>query len=231
LVEDDPVLGRALQLRLAMGGDGVKWVRDGVDAYAALMKGDYSSLVLDLGLPGMGGLELLHRIRQTDWRLPVLIVTGRSGVGERILGLDFGADDYLVKPFDLDELFARLRAITRRARGDPGSRLAVGNVDLDSLCHEVRCDGRPVWLSAREFSVLRLLMESSHRAVSVRVIAEHLAAWGDEADTELVDSHVRSLRDKFGQAFIGGSRGRGYRVGHGAQSRPGEGGSATLTTA
>ena len=212
LAEDDPLLGRALQVGLAHDGVSVEWVRDGIDAYTAWQKGEFSSLVLDLSLPGLGGLDLLHRIRQTDWRIPVLIITARADVGDRVLGLDFGADDYLIKPFDLDELLARLRAVTRRVRGTPGVVLVAGSVEVDLRCHRVSLDGEPIWLTAREYSVLRLLMGSPGQAVSRQKIEDHLSAWGDEIEGNLVEVYIYNLRKKLGRDFIRTYRGSGYSI-------------------
>src|SRR5690349_17912310 len=153
LVEDDPAMGAALVTGLGRAGWTVYWRSDGIEAYAALQSLELDALVLDLGLPGMGGLDLLHRLRQTDTRLPVIVVTAYGELSDRIRGLDFGADDYLVKPFELDELCARLRALTRRARDSAKNMVTVREVEVDLNSHTVRVAGEPVWLTGREFSV------------------------------------------------------------------------------
>jgi len=214
LAEDDADLGQAIAAGLVREGMAVDWVRDGLDAYAATQQHEYGALILDLGLPGLGGLDLLHRVRQTGARLPVLIVTGRAAVADRILGLDFGADDYLSKPFDLDELLARLRALTRRVAGSPGVVLVSGDVEVDLRRHQVSRDGVLVWLTAREYSVLRLLMNSAGQTVSRLLIEDHLFAWGDRVEGNLVEVYIHNLRKKLGRDFIQTYRRSGYRVAH-----------------
>ncbi len=212
LAEDDPVLGPALVTGLQRERMAVEHVADGVEAYAALQKQPYDALVLDLGLPGLNGLDLLHRVRQTDPDLPVIVVTAHGGVRERIRGLELGADDYLPKPFELDELVARLRAVTRRSRGLPGALLKVRDVEVDLRSHRVRLNGEPVWLTGREFSVLKLLMENAGRPVSRQQIEQHLYGWGDEVEGNVVDVYVYNLRKKLGRDFIHTYRGSGYSI-------------------
>ncbi|WOB08919.1 response regulator transcription factor [Piscinibacter gummiphilus] len=210
LAEDDPVLGQALRVGLSREGLDVAWTRDGIDTYTAFRQGDYAALVLDLDLPGLPGLDVLHRIRQTDWRVPVIIVTALSDVPHRVRGLDLGADDYLGKPFDLDELLARLRAVTRRSHGVPGAVLACRGVEIDLRDHRATRDGLPLWLTGREFTVLRLLMESAGKPVPRQRIEEQLGAWGGEVEGNSAEVYIHKLRKKLGRDFIQTLHGNGY---------------------
>ena len=212
LVEDDPAMGAALVTGLGRAGWKVHWHSDGIEAYAALQTLKLDALVLDLGLPGMGGLDLLHRLRQTDTRLPVIVVTAYGELSDRIRGLDFGADDYLVKPFELDELCARLRALTRRARDSAKALVTVREVEVDLNAHTVRVAGEPVWLTGREFSVLQLLLQHLGQPVSREAIQRHLYAWGDTVEPNTVDVFVHTLRRKVGRDFIHTFRGSGYII-------------------
>jgi two-component system OmpR family response regulator/two-component system response regulator QseB len=212
LAEDDPVLGPALVTGLQRERFDVHLVADGVEAYAALQKQRYDALVLDLGLPGLNGLDLLHRVRQTDPELPVIVATAHGGLRERIRGLELGADDYLPKPFELDELVARLRAVARRSRGLPGAVLKVREVEMDLRSHRVRLGSEPVWLTGREFTVLKLLMENAGRPVSRQQVEQHLYGWGDEVEGNVVDVYVYNLRKKLGRDFIHTYRGSGYSI-------------------
>lgn len=212
LAEDDPVLGQALRVGLSREGIDVAWTRDGIDTFSAFQQSDYAALVLDLDLPGLPGLDVLHRIRQTDWRVPVIIVTALSDVANRVRGLDFGADDYLSKPFDLDELLARLRAVTRRAHGAPGDVLTRRGVEIDLRDHRASHNGLPLWLSGREFSVLRMLMESNGQPVARQQIEEQLSSWGGEIECNLVEVYIHKLRKKLGRDFIQTFHGSGYLI-------------------
>jgi len=212
LAEDDPVLGQALVDGLRREGCTVRWVRDGIDAYAALQEQRFDALVLDLGLPGLGGLDLLHRVRQHDADLPVLVVTAYGELADRIRGLDFGADDYLAKPFELDELLARVRAVTRRQRDRAATLTKVRNVEVDLRAHQVRVDGEPVWLTGREFSVLQLLLEHLGEPVSRERVERHLYGWGDVVEANAVDVFIHQLRRKLGRDFIQTYRGQGYAI-------------------
>jgi len=214
LAEDDPLLGRAVEMELAHEGMAVHWARDGVDAYAAIQMQEYAALLLDLGLPGLNGLDLLHRVRQTNWDLPVLVITARASVDDRVKGLDFGADDYMSKPFDLDELMARLRAVTRRVGSSTGKLLTAGPIEVDLRNHRVTVDGNPVWLTGREYSVLLLLMTSLGQAVSKHRIESQLFQWGNESIGNVVEVHVHNLRKKLGRDLIQTYRGTGYMITH-----------------
>ncbi len=212
LAEDDALLGDGLQAGLRQAGFQVDWVRDGVAAEHALAGGTYAALVLDLGLPRRSGEELLARLRAKGVRLPVLILTARDGVGDRVRGLDAGADDYLVKPADLQELAARLRALVRRARGEASPRLHAGLVELDPATREVTLQGARVLLQPREFALLHELMLNAGRALSRQQLEERLYAWGEEIGSNAVEVHVHHLRRKLGPDVVRTVRGVGYLV-------------------
>ena len=212
LAEDDALLGDGLQAGLRQAGFQVDWVRDGVAAEHALAGGTYAALVLDLGLPRRSGEELLARLRAKGARLPVLILTARDGVGDRVRGLDAGADDYLVKPADLQELAARLRALVRRARGEASPRLRAGAVELDPATREVTLHGARVLLQPREFALLHELMLNAGRALSRQQLEERLYAWGEEIGSNAVEVHVHHLRRKLGPDVVRTVRGVGYLV-------------------
>lgn len=210
VVEDDPLLGDAIQAGLREMGHAVDWVRDGPAADVALRDEAYAAVVLDLGLPRRDGLEVLRAARARGARVPVLILTARDTVADRIGGLDAGADDYLVKPFDLGELAARLRALARRAAGRAAPRLTVAGVELDPAAHRVWYGGREVELSAREFALLHALMRHAGRVLSRAQIEEQLYAWGEEVESNAVEVHVHHLRRKLAPDLIVTVRGVGY---------------------
>jgi DNA-binding response OmpR family regulator len=212
LAEDDPLLGDGLQAGLRQAGFDVDWVRDGIAAEHALASVPYAALVLDLGLPRRSGSEILARLRAKDARLPVLILTARDGLDDRIRGLDGGADDYLVKPADLGEVAARLRALVRRARGEASPRLRAGAVELDPASREVTLQGVPVPLQPREFALLHELLLNAGRALSREQLEERLYAWGEEVGSNAVEVHVHHLRRKLGADAIRTVRGVGYLV-------------------
>jgi len=210
LVEDDALLGDAVQAGLKQAGHAVDWARDGVAAEAALAAEDYAAVVLDLGLPRKGGLDVLRGLRTKKRALPVLILTARDTVEDRITGLDAGADDYLVKPFDLGELKARLRALLRRAGGQPAPVLAAAGVRLDPATRAVSCGGAPVDLSAKEYALLQALMQQPGRALSRTQLEEQLYGWGEEVGSNAVEVHIHNLRKKLGNDAIRTLRGIGY---------------------
>jgi two-component system OmpR family response regulator/two-component system response regulator QseB len=201
-----------LQVGLRQADHAVDWVRDGVSAEAALATEDYAAVVLDLGLPRMDGLDLLRRLRNRKKSLPVLILTARDTVEDRIRGLDAGADDYLVKPFDLGELAARLRALLRRAGGHPSPLLTAAGVTLDPATRRVECGGREIDLSAKEYALLHALMQQPGRALSRNQLEQHLYAWGDEIGSNTVEVYIHHLRRKLGAGTIRTLRGVGYAV-------------------
>ena len=218
VVEDDPLLGDGLQAGLSQAGFAVDWVRDGVAADTALGCGSPDAVVLDLGLPRLEGLELLRRLRARGNKTPVVIVTARDAVEDRIKGLDSGADDYVVKPFDLHELAARLRALIRRAAGEAAPIIRVGEVELDPAARRLRFRGEPVELPAREFAVLEALMLAAGRVLTREQLAERLYAWGEEVESNAIDVHVHHLRRKLAPRLIRTVRGVGYlmpRAGNG----------------
>ncbi len=210
LVEDEALLGDGAKAGLAQAGFAVDWVKDGVAAELALKTTDYAAVVLDLGLPRLSGLEVLRRARAAGAKVPVLILTARDAVEDRITGLDSGADDYLVKPFDLHELAARLRALVRRAGGEAAPMLRVGELELDPAGHRAQFRGAPVELAGREFALLHAFMLNTGRVMSREQLAERLYAWGEEVESNAIDVHVHHLRRKLSPGTIRTVRGVGY---------------------
>lgn len=210
VVEDDAVLGDALQSGLTQAGYAVDWVRDGLKANHALSSEPYEAVVLDLGLPRCSGLTVLQQLRQRRQQLPVLILTARDTIQDRIQGLDAGADDYLIKPFDMAELTARLRALLRRAHGYTQPRLQIAELELDPAAHQVTYQGREIELSGREFTVLHTLMLAAGRVLSRAQLEESLYAWGQEVESNTVEVHVHHLRRKLYPELIQTVRGVGY---------------------
>lgn len=212
VVEDDPLLGDALRVGLAQAGFAADWVRDGRAGLVAATSEPFAAIVLDLGLPALSGLELLRRLRAEGHAAPVLILTARDAVPDRIAGLDAGADDYLVKPVDLGELAARLRALVRRAAGQAAPILEVGPLAIDAAAHAVAFRGKPVELSAREFALLHELARSAGRVLSKEQLAERVYGWGEEVESNAVEVHVHHLRRKLAPEVIVTVRGVGYLV-------------------
>jgi len=214
LVEDDPMIGKTLVAALQQDGYVVEWVRDGQAGSLALDTADgaYALVLLDLGLPRKNGLELLKEVRRAGNKVRVLILTARDAVSDRVAGLDAGADDYLVKPFSLDELAARMRALLRRdvARGD--NVLRNGDLALDPVARTVTRDGAPVDLSNREFALLAALLERPGTALSKTQLEGRLYGWGDEVESNAVEVHVHNLRKKLGPDAIRTIRGVGYVI-------------------
>ena len=212
LVEDDSILGDGIRTGLAQEGYAVDWVTDGYLAGRALQSEHYDLLLLDLGLPRRSGLDVLKELRVRGDHLPVLILTARDTVHDRVIGLDSGGDDYLVKPFALDELCARVRALLRRAseRGTPMIR--HGTVTLDPAARRVSRDGVTVELSVREFSLLQTLLENVGRVLSRARIEQSLYAWGEDIESNAVEVHVHHLRKKLGSSLIRTIRGVGYVI-------------------
>jgi two-component system OmpR family response regulator/two-component system response regulator QseB len=211
LAEDDALLGDGLRNGLRQHGFQVDWVRDGEAAQRELRAQPYAAAVLDLGLPRLDGLDVLAQIRQAGVTLPVLVLTARDGVPDRIKGLDLGADYYVVKPIDLDELAARLRALVRRAHGQPTEVLrAWGGVTLDASARSVAKDGQAVTLSTREFDLLLAMVLNAGRVLSREQLEQHLYAWGQEVESNAIEVHVHHLRRKLGSELIQTVRGVGY---------------------
>jgi two-component system OmpR family response regulator/two-component system response regulator QseB len=210
LAEDDPLLGDGLRAGLRQLGFQVDWVRAGDAAERELRAQPYDAAVLDLGLPRMDGLEVLASVRRAGALLPVLILTARDAVCDRIRGLDQGADDYVVKPVDLHELAARLRALVRRAHGQPQECLSAQDVVLDPAARTVHRAGEAVALPLREFDLLHALMLNAGRVLSREQIEQHLYSWGTEVESNAIEVHVHHLRRKLGGALIQTVRGVGY---------------------
>ena len=212
LVEDDALLGDGVRAGLKQAGFAVDWVQDGLAAKVALDSEDYDLLVLDLGLPKLSGMELLKSVRAKRASLPVLILTARDTVADRVAGLNAGADDYLVKPFDLDELIARLNALLRRSAGQVDLTLQHGAIELTPASHQVRLAGKDVSMSAREFSLLHTLLLHTGRVHSREQLEQTLYGWGEEVESNAVEVHVHHLRKKLGSDLIRTLRGVGYVI-------------------
>ena len=212
LVEDDPQLGDGLTIGLRQAGFAVDWVKDGNSADHALQSETFDLVVLDLGLPRLSGMEVLSRARSRRQTLPVLILTARDATGDKVSGLGAGADDYLVKPVDLDELAARIRALTRRSAGRAAPLLTRGDLTLDPAAHSVTLAGAPVELSSREFSLLQMLLENAGRVLSRSQLEQSVYGWRDEPDSNALEVHIHHLRKKLGSELIRTLRGVGYTI-------------------
>jgi len=212
LVEDDPLLGDGIRAGLRQEGYTVDWLQDGESAEQALKNESFDLMVLDLGLPKRSGLEVLHDLRSRGDKLPVLILTARDTVADRVGGLDAGADDYLVKPFALDELTARLRALLRRQGDRAVNLIQHGPLQLDPQAHSVSLEGQAVELSPREFALLQLLLEQRGKVLSKQRLEENLYAWGDEIESNAIEVYIHHLRRKLGANLIRTVRGVGYVI-------------------
>ena len=212
LVEDDPMIGASIQKGLRQDGFLVDWVRDGSSAEGALKANTYDVLLLDLGLPRKSGDEVLKTLRRAGNTIPVLIITARDAVSDRVAGLDSGADDYIVKPFDLDELAARIRAVQRRHAGRADRLIRVGRVTFDTAARRVTQNGKEVALSARELSLLEALLDRHGAILSRAQLEERIYGWGEEIESNAVEVYVHSLRRKLGADFIRTVRGVGYTI-------------------
>jgi len=214
LAEDDAMIGAGIRQGLAQEGFAVDWVRDGAAAEHALGERVHELLLLDLGLPRKDGLDVLASMRRRGDLRPVLVLTARDAVGERVAGLDAGADDYLTKPFELAELVARLRALARRAQGRAQPTIEVGAVSVDQSSREVRVDGAPVALSAREYALLEALCSRPGAILSRAQLEERLYGWKDAVESNAVEVHLSALRRKLPAGFIRNVRGLGWMVAH-----------------
>jgi len=212
LVEDDPMIGASVQSGLRQEGHSVDWVRDGAAAELAIANGVHEMVLLDLGLPRKSGLDLLAGLRRKGVTVPVLVITARDSVADRVKGLDAGADDYLVKPFDLDELSARIRALMRRQSGRASPVIEHGPLRLDPATHEFFLNDVPVSLSGREFSLLQALMEQPGVPLSRAQLEERIYGWNEEIESNAIEVYIHALRRKLGAEWIRNVRGVGYRV-------------------
>lgn len=213
LVEDDPMIGNSLRTGLKLSDFTVDWVRNGTDAELALHNEVYDLMILDLGLPGKSGMQVLEHMRKCSNELPVLIVTARDLVEDRVAGLNLGADDYVVKPFDLDELVARINAVMRRHGGRGTPSICYGAISLDPVSHTVLLRGNPVEISSREFALLQALMNRPGAVLSSSQLEDALYGWDEEVASNAVEVHIHHLRRKLGSNAIINVRGVGYRVG------------------
>ena len=218
LVEDDPLLGDALRAGLAQAGFDVDWVRDGASALAAMSDGEHAAAVLDLGLPKLSGFDVLARARGAGVRLPILVLTARDALDDRVRGLDAGADDYVVKPAEIAEIAARLRALIRRAGGEPTPTLEVGDVVLDPAARSVRHRGQDVELKPREYDLLHELMLNAGRVLSRESLESRLYPWGEEVGSNAIEVHIHHLRRKLAPDVIRTVRGVGYVMPREAQA-------------
>ena len=212
LVEDDPMIGDSVADGLKSEGYAVDWVRDGKEAEVAVGASSYSLVVLDLGLPRRDGIEVLRSIRDRRIAVPVLVMTARDTVRDRIKGLDAGADDYLVKPFDLDELSARVRALLRRSAGRAEPVIERGSLVIDPATRQVRWKGEPVALSAREYALIAALAERPGLVLSRAQLEEKLYGWNETVGSNTVEVHIHNVRKKLGEGVIRNVRGLGYTL-------------------
>jgi len=212
LVEDDPMIGEAVSTALKDAAYAVDWVQDGARASNILELGEHQAVLLDLGLPKRDGLEVLRRLRQSGNRLPVIVITARDGVEERILGLDLGADDYLVKPFDVQELLARMRAVIRRHGGQAAPLLTNGKVSLDPATRQASTSETQALLSAREFALLQALLLSPGTILTRVELEERIYGWNEEVESNAVDFLIHGVRKKLGAGVIKNVRGAGWMV-------------------
>ena len=212
LAEDDALLGSGLRTGLDQRGFQVDWVRDGVAAERELLSAQHQAAVLDIGLPRQDGLAVLQAVRARGVNTPVLTLTARDAVAQRIEGLNLGADDYVVKPVDLDELAARLHALVRRAHGKVQTTLQVRDVQMDPVSRQVSRQGEAIGLSTREFDLLQALLLNAGRVLSREQLEQHLYRWGHEVESNTIEVHIHHLRRKIGAGLIDTVRGVGYIV-------------------
>jgi DNA-binding response OmpR family regulator len=214
LVEDDPMIGDSLREALRRQGFAADWVRAALAADAVLASGErFDAVLLDLGLPKRGGIEVLRALRARGDATPVIVLTARDALADKVAGLDAGADDYLVKPFELDELLARLRAVTRRLGGRTDTALTVADLRLDPATREVTRAGKPILLSAREFALLEALLERPGAIVSRAQLEDRLYGWGEELESNAISVYMHQLRKKLGADLLHTVRGLGYYAG------------------
>jgi DNA-binding response OmpR family regulator len=212
LIEDDSQLAANLSKALTASGHVVNHVDKGQHGLNSLKTEAPDIVILDLGLPDMDGISVLKKLRAINRELPVLLLTARDSIDDKVAGLDSGADDYLAKPFDMSELQARLRVLGRRLTTAKSNEITIGDVALDTSQHRVLLSGKPVELSRREFMLLTLLMENAGKVMTRSSLESRLYSWGEEVASNTVEVHIHHLRKKFGQEFIRTVRGVGYRI-------------------
>jgi two-component system response regulator QseB len=212
LAEDDPMIGASVARGLKQAGFAVDWVRDGRSARVALESRGYGLLLLDLGLPQIDGVTLLKELRRANIDIPVLVVTARDTVADKISSLNLGADDYLTKPFDLDELIARIHALQRRQLGRVQPEMRLGALCLNPLSREATLGGTPLALSQREFSLLAALLEKPGAVLSREQLEDRIYGWDEEVASNTIEVHLHNLRRKLGTAWIRNVRGVGYKL-------------------
>jgi two-component system, OmpR family, response regulator QseB len=212
LVEDDPLIGDGIRAGLRQEDYSVDWFTEARTAEMALQSEQYDLMILDLGLPDKSGLDILKRLRSQGSELPVLILTARDAINDRVAGLDTGADDYMLKPFDLDELSARLRALLRRSSGRASSEIIHGDITLDPAAHSVSKGGTTIDISPREYAVLHLLLSNTGKVMSRSRLEEGLYSWDGEVESNAIEVYVHHLRKKLGAELIRTIRGVGYII-------------------
>lgn len=210
LVEDDELLGDAVKTGLTQYGYLVEWLRDGESARSVIKTESFDLILLDLGLPKLSGLNLLQGLRQAQNKTPIIILTARESVEDRIKGLDCGADDYIIKPFDLNELSARIRALIRRSQGRADTALQYRNITLDPAAHSVMMDDILVNVPRREFSLLQKLLENAGQVLSREQLMQSIYGWAEDVDSNALEVHIHNLRKKLNANFIRTIRGIGY---------------------
>lgn len=218
LVEDDLLLGKAIRTGLEQQAHAVDWVTDGSTAEGALAANSYAVVLMDIGLPKQNGMTLLKKLRDAGIDTPVIVITARDELADRIDGLDAGADDFIVKPFDLHELGARLRAVARRADGRARGDLVHGSLKVDPAARSVMLNNKPIALTSREFSILSQLMERRGKVLSKQQLQDALYGWNDEIESNTVEVHIHHLRRKLGRDLIKTMHGMGYMIDERVQS-------------
>lgn len=212
LIEDDPQLGRATQLGLDQAGYAVDWVQSAEAAETSIKMHHYQCLLLDLGLPRQDGMSLLRKCRAAGFEEPILILTARDQVPDRVMGLDSGADDFIVKPYDLDELAARIRSVRRRLAGRTREILSHKGIELDTAARQVRLHGELISLTAREFNILQILFEHLGQIMTRDQLEQALYSWGDEIESNTIQVHIHHLRKKLGKELIRTMHAVGYVI-------------------